>query len=69
MPEGIVQTPAGDYEFTRYSCCIHADQGVFYYKTYQNNQISAVCLHHEDLNGSDLIQYELILNQQIAFQN
>ena len=69
MPDGIVQTPGGEYEYTRYSCCFSAESGVFYYKTYTNNQLTAVNLHRENLDADELIAYELKREQQIAFQN
>ena len=69
MPDGIVQTQGGEYEYTRYSCCFSAESGVFYYKTYGNNQLTAIGLRRENLDGSRLIEYELIPGQQIAFQN
>jgi len=69
MPDGIVQTPDGEYEVTRYSCCADAERGVFYYKTYGNSCLTAVDMHRENLNGDQLIQYELRREQRIEFQN
>ncbi len=69
MPDGIVQTPGGEYEYTRYSCCFSAESSMFYYKTYSNNQLTAVSLRRENLDSDDLIQYELVCDQQIVFQN
>ena len=69
MPDGIVQTQGGEYEYTRYSCCFSAESGAFYYKTYSNNQLTAVSLYRENLDSDRLIEYELIRDQQIAFQN
>lgn len=69
MPDGIVQTPDGRFEYTRYACCIHADKGIYYYKTYSNNQLTAVKLRNEDLDGRRLVRYEPVCAQQIACQN
>lgn len=69
MPDGIVQTPDGKYEYTRYSSCIDAEKGVFYYKTYENSCLAAVDMRRERLDGDQLIQYELRRVQQIQFQN
>lgn len=69
MPDGIVMTPSGEYEKTAYSCCINADRGIFYYKTYTNNQITAVDMHREDLSGDRLKEFELIRKQQIFCAN
>jgi choloylglycine hydrolase len=69
MPKGCVEASGGEYEYTRYSCCFSAESGAFYYKTYSNSQLTAVSLHRENLDGDRLIQYELVRDQQIAFQN
>lgn len=45
------------YEKTVYSSCCNTDQGIYYYTTYENRQISAVNLHKEDLNQNHLILY------------
>lgn len=69
MPDGIVQTKDGPYEFTSYSCCINADRGIFYYKTYTNNQLTAVDMHRENLDGDALREFPLVREQQIAYAN
>ncbi len=53
------------YEITVYSSCCNTDAGIYYYTTYENNQISAVSLYAENLDTSDLYVYPLIENQQI----
>lgn len=57
--KGCVQLSNGEYEYTLYSSCCNTDKGIYYYKTYQNSQITAVHLHHEDLEGSRLITYPM----------
>lgn len=57
------------FEKTIYSSCCNTDKGVYYYKTYENNQISAVNLNHENLDKDDLITYNLTNEQQIKFHN
>ena len=69
MPDGIVQTKNGPYEFTSYSCCVNADKGIFYYKTYTNNQMTAVNMHRENLDGEMLRTFPLIREQQVAWSN
>ncbi len=69
MPDGAVMTPSGAYEYTRYSSCISADKGIFYYKTYRNNQITAVDMHRENLDGDSLKIFELTDTAQIAYAN
>ena len=57
--KGCVQLSNGEYEYTLYSSCCNTEKGIYYYKTYQNSQITAVHLHHEDLEGSRLITYKM----------
>lgn len=57
------------YEITIYSSCCNLDKGIYYYRTYENSQISAVDMHHEDLEADTLKTYDLIEGQQIRYQN
>ena len=68
MPRGCVKVGADD-EITRYSCCINADKGIYYYKTYENGQINAVCMHNENLEEKRLISYPLVKKMKINMQN
>lgn len=58
-----------NFEITQYTSCCDAENSIYYYTTYQNRQISAVNMQHENLNGADLIFYPLIQNEQIYMQN
>lgn len=44
-------------------------KGIYYYTTYENNQITAVDMHKENLKGESLVRYPLIQEQQIKMQN
>lgn len=66
---GCVQVGNGDYEYTIYSSCCNTEKGIYYYKTYGNNQITAVDMHQENLEGVQLASYPLALKQQIFWQN
>ncbi|MDE5546237.1 MAG: choloylglycine hydrolase [Anaeroplasmataceae bacterium] len=57
------------YEITIYTSCMNTTKGIYYYTTYDNHQITAVYLHHENLNEDKLIRYPLILSQRICNQN
>lgn len=57
------------YEITIYSSCCNTDAGIYYYKTYNNNQISAVHMKKENLVGTQLISYPLLDTQQVHWQN
>ena len=58
-----------EYEYTIYSSCCNTDKGVYYYNTYENSQLSAVDMFHEDLDGAELVNFPLILGQQVRMQN
>lgn len=66
---GCCEVRDGQYEITLYTSCFNAARGIYYYTTYENRQIAAVDMHRENLNGSALIRYPLITEQQIAHQN
>ena len=57
------------YEYTIYTSCYNTQDGVLYYRTYSNSQITAVKLDGEDLDSSDLINYNLIDEEKINFIN
>ncbi len=69
MVNGSVITSSGKPERTLYSCCINADKGIFYYKTYQNNQLTAIDIHHEDLDAHAVVEFPLVTKQQVAWEN
>lgn len=66
---GCVYMGEGQYEVTIYSCCCNADKGIYYYTTYDNSRISAVDMHHENLDGSELISYPMLKEESIFMQN
>lgn len=66
---GCCEVSEGKYEITIYTSCCNAAKGIYYYTTYNNHQISAVDMHRENLDGTELIRYPLITKQQINFQN
>lgn len=68
MPRGAVR--ADDrWDITTYSCCINANKGVYYYKTYDNSQITAVDMHHEDLESGEVKRFALETGLRIAHAN
>lgn len=66
---GLVHLGENRYEITIYSSCCNMDKGIYYYKTYENSRITAVDMHHEDLDGRQLISYPLIQGQDVYYQN
>jgi len=66
---GLVRMEDGRYEITVYTSCCNVDKGIYYYTTYENNQITAVDMYRENLEGCGLISYPLIKGQRIYKQN
>ncbi len=69
QPKGCNIADRGEFEITVYTSCMNADKGIYYYTTYDNHQISAVDMHRENLDGSDLVSYPLIKGERIFYQN
>ena len=67
--KGTVITAEGKYDITTYSSCINGDKGIYYYKTYDNSRVTAVDMHKEDLDSSELKQYELRTELDILHEN
>ena len=68
QPRGCCRVEDG-YEVTQYASCCNADRGIYYYTTYENRSITAVDMHREDLEGTQLRCYPLTRKEQIFFQN
>ena len=66
---GLCKLGEGEFEITLYTCCCNVTRGIYYYTTYDNHQITAVDMHHENLDGCELIAYQPITEQQIRFVN
>ena len=57
------------FEITQYQSCCNTDTGTYYYRTYENSQITAVDLYAEDLSGTELIRFDLQINQSVKWEN
>ena len=66
---GCVVLGDGQYEVTIYTSCCNTDKGIYYYTTYENNQITGIDMYRENLNDDKLVTYPLIQGQQIKMQN
>lgn len=66
---GLVQLHNGKYEITIYSACCNASKGIYYYKTYENSQITAVDMYKENLDSQRLAVYSMLTGQQVKWQN
>lgn len=66
---GCDQVKKGEYEVTLYTCGANLETGRFYYTTYWNQNITAVDMHNEDLEGDKLIVYPVVRDLNIPVQN
>ena len=69
MIKGTVITNKNNLDMTTYSSCINASKGIYYYKTYYNNQINAVRLNEKNMNSESLEIWELEEKQNIKICN
>lgn len=69
MMKGPTLTGDGKYDITQYTSCINVDQGIYYYKTYGNNRITAISMKKADLDGEKLIVFPLRTEQEIYCEN
>lgn len=54
MVKGSVRTAESKNDITAYSSCMNLEKGIYYYNTYNNNQINAIDIHKEDLNAKKI---------------
>lgn len=66
---GCCDVGEGKFEITLYTSCCNADKGIYYYTTYDNHQITAVDMHRENLDGSSIVCYTPVTEEQISYQN
>lgn len=51
---GCVRLENNGYEITTYSCCCNLEQGIYYYRTYEDNTLRKVDMWEMDLGGKQL---------------
>lgn len=66
---GCCEVEDGGYEITIYTSCCNVTSGIYYYTTYNNHQITAIDMHHENLERHTLVSYPLIGQEQICWEN
>ena len=66
---GCCELEEGKYEITIYTSCCNTDKGIYYYTTYNNHQITGVDMHREDLEGTQLMRFPMIAEEQIRMLN
>ena len=66
---GCCEVAEGKYEITIYTSCCNTSKGIYYYSTYENPQITAVSMHAEDLEGTEVVSYPMLQKTEIRYQN
>lgn len=66
---GTTQTKNKKWNITTYTCCVNIDRGIYYYKTYNNSQITAVRMKEENKNSKYLTIHNLENYQRIRYVN
>ena len=69
QPRGCCDLGNQRYEITIYSSCCNMEEGIYYYRTYDNSRINAVALRHESIEEKTLVSYPLLEKQQICYIN
>ena len=59
VPRGAVRAPSGEWDFTRYACCVNTADGTYYYRTYDSHGLTAVALTEERRAGTALLEFPL----------
>lgn len=67
--KGCCRLEDGRFEHTLYTSCCNATKGVYHYTTYGNRRITAIDLHHENLDSDALIRFPLVTGEDILLQN
>lgn len=65
MPQGAVRNGQGRPERTLYSCCLNATRGLYYYRTYENSQITQISLTQAGQTQAGLARFPLRRTQHI----
>lgn len=68
IPKGSVITDDG-VDYTQYTACMACNTGSYYFKTYDNNQITMACIFDEDLNASEPKAWAIPQTQQYGKLN
>lgn len=67
--KGTTLTKDGLDDLTTYSSCINTTRGIYYYKTYNNSQITALRMTEREKCRKTLCIHELIDTQQVRYLN
>lgn len=58
MVRGSTRTVEEKSDLTQYTSCMCLEKGIYYYNTYENNQINAIDMNKENLDGNEINTYK-----------
>ena len=58
MVRGSTRTIEEKSDLTQYTSCMCLEKGIYYYNTYENNQINAIDMNKENLDGNEIKIYK-----------
>ncbi len=58
MVRGSTRTVEEKSYLTQYTSCMCLEKGIYYYNTYENNQINAIDMNKENLDGNEIKTYK-----------
>lgn len=58
MVRGSTRTIEEKSDITQYTSCMCLEKGIYYYNTYENNQINAIDMNKENLDGNEIKTYK-----------
>ena len=67
--KGTTLTNDGLDDLTTYACCMNTTRGIYYYKTYNNSQITALRMTGREKCRKTLCIHDLIDTQQVRYVN
>lgn len=69
MIKGAVMTKDNKTDITQYTSCMDLDNKVYYYNSYDNNQLNAIDMKKEDLNGKEIKMFKYNTTLNINYKN
>lgn len=58
MVRGSTRTIEEKSDLTQYTSCMCLEKGIYYYNTYESNQINAIDINKENLDGNEIKTYK-----------
>lgn len=69
MVRGSTRTIEEKSDLTQYTSCMCLEKGIYYYNTYENNQINAIDMNKENLDGNEIKTYKYNKTLSINYVN